>query len=199
MSQVITIDDLQAYSPDTLDAGRAQIFVDAVNSWVQTRTNRCFGETTEVTERYDWGKNPIWLRHQDVTGISLITIGYPGQEQTTLDSASYIVNSLGRVTLLGLGRGRFHAFLYYNEYVEITYTYGVTAVPDDLKMAVLGIAAGFYSWATNGGRDVSAVSVGTYQIEYTNKRVNAGSAPDVATSTADLNFSMIDAYRQRRM
>lgn len=196
MSQVITIDDLKSYMPNTLDSGRAQIMVDAVNTWVQTRTNRCFGETATIVERYDFGKT-LWLRHQDVTDVASIMAGYPGREQTALDPESYFFNRLGRVTLFWQLTGQGPSG-YYNDYLEVTYTYGVEQVPDDLKMAVLGVAAGFYNWAANGNRDISATSVGSYSVEYTNKRVSGNSEPDPATSTADLNFSIVDSYRQRR-
>lgn len=196
MSQVITLDDLQTYIPTTLDDGRAQVIVDSVNTWVQTRTNRCFGESTTVAERYDWGKT-LWLRHQDVTAVTSIKVGYPGQVQTTLDPTGYFFNRYGRVTLFWQRAASYNRSSYYNDYVEVTYTYGVLAVPDDLKMAVLGIAASFYNWVVNGNRDVSAVSVGSYQIQYTNKKP-AGGPADPATSTGDLNFSVIESYKQRK-
>jgi len=198
MSQVITLDDLTDYMPETLDSGRAQIVVDAMNTWVQVRTNRCFGESLTVTERYNWSKT-LWLRHQDVTGITSVKLGYPGQPQTTVASTGYFFNSFGRVTLLWQRSISYNQSAYFNDYIEVTYTYGLVAVPDDLKAAVLGVAAGFYNWATSNNRDVAGVSVGSYQIEYTNKKpFPPGMMPDLATSTADANWSIIESYRQRR-
>lgn len=207
MSQVITIDDLTTYMPSTtLDAGTAQIIVDGANSWVETQTGRCFGETKQVAERYDW-KNNVWLRHMDVISIDDVTVGFPNQTQSTLDAAGYYFNPLGRLTILGWTDNT--AYSRYSDLLSVEYTYGyhvlgfqenetTPIVPDDLKQAVLGIAAGFYNWAINGQRDIASVQVGSYQIAYTNKRTSAGSTPDEATSTSDANWAVISSYKLRR-
>lgn len=202
MSQVITIDDLTAYSPTAIDSGRGQLVVDAMNQWVETRTNRVWGTSVTVTERYDWGKT-LWLRHQDVTAITSIKVGWPNQTQTTLDPTGYFFNNFGRVTLLmqalgNLGGANTVGSPFYNDYLEVIYTYGNASVPDDLKMAVLAIAANFYNWAQNGQRDVSAVSVGSYSVQYASKRQTSSGTAEPATNTADANWSIIDSYRQRR-
>jgi Group II intron, maturase-specific domain len=39
-------------------------------------------------------------------------------------------------------------------------------VPEDLKLAALGLAAGFYNWVTNGQKEVSSAQVGSYRLQY---------------------------------
>jgi hypothetical protein len=196
MSQVITIDDLTSYMPtSTLDDGLTQQIVDGINSWIETSTNRCFGETKQVAERHDWGRM-VWLNHMDVQSIEAVSTGWPQQTAVTVPSTGYFWNPYGRLEFFGL----YGAMVGRNirDYLLVEYTYGVVDVPDDLKMACLGVAAGFYAWASNGNRDVASVSVGSYHIEYTNKRTTAGSVPDPATSTADANWAVIESYKLRR-
>lgn len=199
MSQILTIDDLNTYTKKTLDAGVAQLAVDGVNNWVETRTNRCWGETKTVVERHDWGKT-LWLRHQDVTAISAIKTGWPGQSQATVDSTGYFFNSYGRVTLFWQ---RFGGLLtqsaLYADYVEVDYSYGVLSVPADLKLAAISIGVGFYNYAANGNQDVVAATVGSYHLQFSGSVRGVAGSADPAKSTADANWGIIDSYKQKRM
>lgn len=196
MSQIITTNDLNTYmSPKTLLPAVAAQVVDAMNAWVETKTNRVWGETKDVVERLDWGRT-LYLRHQDVTAISAIKVGWPGQTQTTIAASGYFFNSRGRVTMFwqALSRPNPGSPLY-RDYLEVSYTHGVTAVPGDLKLATLGIAAGFYNFATNGQKDVSSAAVGSYKLEY-GKHLLAGRKPE--TIVADANWTIIDSYKMRK-
>lgn len=197
MSQIITTDDLTNYmSPKTLVPQVASQVVSSMNSWVETRTNRVWGETQNVVERQDWGRT-LYLRHQDITAISAIKVGWPNKPQTTIDPAGYFFNSRGRVTMFwqALGQQPIGAPLY-NDYLEIDYTHGVVEVPEDLRLAVLGIAAGFYNFATNGQKDVSSASVGTYRLEYGAKHLIPTRKPE--TVTAEANWTIVDSYKMRK-
>jgi hypothetical protein len=193
MSQLITIDDLTAYSPDALDSGRAQQVVDAVNQFIETYTNRCWGETKSVTERYTW-IGTVWLRHQDVVEVSAVTSGWPGQAQSTMAATGYYLNPLGRVTFWNVP---FINSSRYRDYLAITYEYGQEDVPDDLKLAALAIALGFYNYVSNGGQDIVSTQVGSYRVEFSGAVRGAG-VPDPAKNTQDANWAVIDSYRQRR-
>ena len=54
----------------------------------------------------------------------------------------------------------------YSDWLEVTYSYGKDDVPADLKLAVLGIAAGFYNWAIGGQKEIVSTQVGSYRVEY---------------------------------
>lgn len=208
MSKIITLDDLKNYmAGTTLDDGVGQTVVDSINAYVETQTGRCFGEAKQVTERYDWQTN-IWLRHMDVISIDEITLGWPGQAQSVMPSTGYYLNELGRVTLFSYGSNSGPRT--YHDYMAIKYTYGYNKlgfdedavtpiVPDDLFSAALGVAAGLYNWASNGQKDVASVQVGSYHIEYTNRRQSAAGQPDPATSTADANWGVIQSYKLRHI
>ena len=200
MSQVITIDDFTTYMTTTsLSDDMAQQVVDAINQWIESRTHRVWGETKTVTnERYMW-QPTIWLRQADITEVTSITAGFPGQTQQTLNINGYYFNPIGRIQFYGswYGAGSL-AQSAYRDYIGITYTYGNSVVPDDLKLAALGVAGGFYNWSINGQRDIAATSVGSYSVQYTNKRMSMGGMADDATSTGDANWAVIESYRMRR-
>lgn len=199
MSSIISIDDLNDYMIKSLTPIVAQQVVDAVNAYIESKTNRSWGETAEAVERHDW-KLVIYLRHQDVVDVSSIHMGYPGRLQSTLDANSYFVNQRGRLTFFsyGYGGGGLVGNPRYHDWLEITYTYGVLNVPDDLKLAALGVASGFYNWATNGQKDVVSSQVGSYRVEFSGA-VRGGATPNPATSTADANWAVIDSYRTRHI
>jgi hypothetical protein len=195
MSDIITIDDLNSYMNKDLTAAVAQQVVDAVNAYIESKTGRCWGETKTATERYD-GSRSIWLRHQDVISITSIKTGYPGQAQDTYDPAGYYVNSLGRLTFnsspSGFYAGRSSGAAY-GDWLEATYVYGVAEVPEDLKLAALGIAAGFYNWATTEQKEIVSAQVGSYRVNY------AGSSTSGTTgTTSDTNWAVINSYATKR-
>jgi hypothetical protein len=194
MSQIITIDDFTSYLNKTVTSTIAQQVVDAVNAYVERVTGRCFGETKTVTERYDWNRG-IWLRHQDVVEITGINTGYPGQVQDTYDPAGYYVNPLGRLTYYSspwgpsMSPGSYPA---YGNWLEVTYTYGVNEVPEDLKLAALGVPAGYYNWATSGQKEIVSAHVGSYRVDYAGSARSGG-----ASTTSDANWAVIKSYAQR--
>lgn len=181
----------------TLVSGVATQVVNAVNQYVENRTNRFWGGTTTLTERYDWAPR-IWLHHQDVQSIGFIKLGYPGLLQSTLDTTSYFFNSLGRVTMYLQQPTQFNPSAVNNDLVQIQYTYGVATVPQDLFLATLGIAANFYNWATSGQKDIVATSVGSYRIETIGAVRSIPGVPSPATNTSEANWQVIDSYRMRR-
>lgn len=229
MSKIFTSSDLQAYmqSPANWnDAVGAQV-TDSLNQWIDTYTHRCFGEIKTVTERYDWSPS-IWLRHMDIkvpdnnpasTVPMTIKLGYPHLQQSTLDSTSFFYNKWGRVTMYLQAPFEFNPSAVNNDLVEITYSYGYVdptlgtngyledgetpVVPDDLVMATLGIAAGFYNWATSNQRDIVAASIGTYRLQYLGAVRGAGSEPGVRDSDFAINhdkqnWSVLDSYKMKR-
>lgn len=196
MSQIITIDDFTTYLNKDVTPAVAQQVVDAVNAYIERRTGRCFGETKTITERLDWSR-AVYLGHQDVVTVTSVKSGFPGQEQTTLEAGSYYSNPLGRLTMYGnptiftASRGAL------TDYLEVTYTYGVAPdeVPEDLRLAALGLAAGFYNWASEGNKDIVETQVGSYRVRY----AGAVSGNDQSKGTSDANFAVINSYATKRI
>jgi hypothetical protein len=169
----------------------------AVNDWVEQYTHRSWGVIKSiVAERYDF-KDTIWLRHPDVVSVDAVVIGYPGQSQETISPGNYFSNALGRVTLYWgahLPQSKWN-----NDLLSISYTYGVLTVPNDLKLAALGIAAVMYNFAINGQQNIVSSSVGSYHVQTIGAIRGAGGVkPNSAMNTAEANYAIIDSYVMRR-
>lgn len=190
MSNIITVEDLTDYmAPKVVPAAVAAAVVDAVNAWIERVTRRCWGDTKEASERHDLQPN-VWLRHQDVTEIESVKTGFRGRAQATLDASNYYWHPDGRLALPVFRRTR--------DFLEVSYTYGVEEVPEDLVLAALGVAAGFANWAADGNKDVTARSVGGYSVSYGNKQPAPGQAAG-GSSVTDLNFATVRSYATRRV
>lgn len=197
MSEIITTNDFEEYMlPKVLLPSLSKSVVNAMNAWVENHTNRCWGETKTITERYDWGKT-LRLRKMDITAINSVKVGWPGQQQTTLDPSGYFFNVRGRVTMFWQALGYSSMSPLYNDYLEVNYTYGVKEVPEDLKLAVLGIAGGFYNFSINGQNDLTSTSVGSYKVQYGNRAKIPERKPE--TVTAEANWVIVDSYSMKRL
>ena len=80
----------------------------------------------------------------------------------------------------------------------MTYSYGVEDVPDDLKLAALGIAYEQYKWAEAGGQQVTSASIGSYRLEYLGARSSVTS-PDETVSRITGFFDTVNSYQLRRL
>lgn len=80
MSSIIQVSDLASFMPGvTLNSALASTVVSGINQYIEDYTNRCWGEATTVTERYDWAPL-IYLRHQDINtnaGPNVVSMGVP--------------------------------------------------------------------------------------------------------------------------
>lgn len=194
MSQIITLDDLTTYSTGTtIDPGLGQQVVDAVNAYIETYTGRCFGETKQAVERYDY-QRVVWLNSMDMQSITSVTLGYPGQTQTTIDPQNYYMVKSGRLVFPGLYTPGYAAP---QDFAEITYTYGLIEAPDDLRLAALGIAQGFYNASQNGQQDVSEVQVGSYRVQYASHL--RGSENGSKHGANDNNWAVVDSYKRKNI
>lgn len=179
MSSVITTSEYQAYTDTTTD--NDTIIVAAVNAYIERVTKRSWGATVTTTETHDYAPT-IFLRHMDVTTVTSVKHGYDDDQQTLTANTDYRWNSLGRLTL---SYSRSSLYPAHRDWIEVAYTYGVTEVPDDLKLAALALAKDFGDYSTNSG-DVSSASIGSYRLEF--KR-------GTTSSTGGTYFDIIEGYR----
>jgi uncharacterized phiE125 gp8 family phage protein len=191
MSSIITPAQLNNYLGKTLPDGVASLITDGVNQYIETKTSRVWGETKTIIERYNWGRT-LWLRHQDVTEITSIKVGWPGQAQTTIDPSGYFLNSLGRVTMLWQSTARPNGSSLYNDYIEVTYSYGSTDVPADLVQAALALASRAYTKSTQGEQEAMQQRVGSFELKFQQKI--PGTAPEPGSPEA-----VVASYATRRV
>jgi uncharacterized phiE125 gp8 family phage protein len=163
---IITKADLDAYLKITTDATQGADVVNAVNAYIKTATGRLFGSTLIVVgERHDFA-NTIWLNNMDVVSIEAIRVGLPNQgTPQALASDAYWFNKYGRVNLAVLNMDRYPSRYWY-DLVAVDYTFGVTTVPDDLKLAALQLAAQYYKYIGSGNQVITSAGVGTYRVSY---------------------------------
>lgn len=212
-------------NPANWSSAVAQQVTDSVNQFVETHTRRCFGEIKTATgERYDWAP-AIYLRRMDIVEapddptvpqtVMTIKMGYPHIQQSLLDATSYFWDTWGRVTMYLQNPSEFNVSAVNNDLVWITYQYGYHAlgyqedgvtpiVPDDLIMAALGIAAGFYNWATNNQKDIVAASIGTYRLQFAGSvrgvpDPNGGADPDLPMNREKQHWAILDSYKFKRL
>lgn len=191
MSTIITTTDLATYTGETLDSGRAAQVVDAVNEFLASSTGRSWGSATDATETYDYAP-VIWLRHADVKAVTRVQFGRGnGQYDVSLDY--FYFNESGRLVLnngrpaTGTARSYFDP---QRDYVTVTYSYGTTSIPADLKLGALSLASEFYNFAENGNREIKLDMIGGYRQMYDNgKNAAAGQVID----------SLLARYRTRHL
>jgi hypothetical protein len=186
MSSIITLTDLEAYTGETIDPTKGALVVAAVNDYIEHSTGRSWGATETVTgEMHDYAP-VIFLRHQDVAGVSKVERGQGTNDRTTLAVSEYFVNNVGRLVLsenrIGFRKTR--------DFIHVDYTYGVSTVPGDLKLAALALASDFNTYATDGQKEVSSEGIGSYRLTY---------ASGASSATGKVHFDTIASYRTRRV
>lgn len=182
MSAVLDITDLSTYTKKDLstDSKAAQV-VAAVNAWIFNYTGRVFGATAVVTNEVHDYKPVIWLDHQDVQSIQAIRIGYPNMNPQSIPAGNYFVNEYGRV-MLNMGGVDLPSKGNY-DLIGVDYTYGKANVPDDLKLAALGLAADFYNDTGSSAGAITMAMVGQFRLQFNGK---------------DNYTPIFDSYRTRR-
>lgn len=209
MSKIFSSAELDTYMVGvTLNAGLRDQVVAAVNEWIENRTHRCFGEIKTITDENHGWSNSVWLDHMDVVSITSMSLGWPGQSQTTVQSSAYFFNRQGRVTCFSNANQNISRL--YNDYMHVTYTYGydrlgyaadgvTPIVPDDLKLAALSIAAGLYNYAANGNQQVVAAAVGSYRLQYIGSvRGTSSGALNPAGNISESHWATVDSYVMKR-
>lgn len=183
---IITASELNTYTGQTLDTARAAQVVAAVNSFIKDFTGRSFGATTTVTDELHDYAPVIFLRNQDVKTVTAVKQGNPAADATTLDTSDYFANELGRLVLSESRTG----FRRTRDYIRVSYTHGVTTVPDDLKLAALSLGADYYNHADSNNQELTAEGIGSYRLSYASGQNSAAGAS---------HFDTIKRYRKARL
>lgn len=167
----------------TNDPKAAQV-VAAVNQWINTYTGRSFGTLVVVTDELQDYRPVVWTDHMDVVTIDKLQYGSPyfGGIRQVIPDGTYVFNPQGRVMINPMGRDEYARGYYDN--VSIDYTYGVTAIPEDLRLAALALAADFYKSTSSSQGAITMAMVGNYKLMYKGESVYKG---------------VLESYRARRM
>jgi hypothetical protein len=204
MSSIITADDLTNYLSDLeIDPSLAGTLSAAANQIVESRTNRYWGGTVQVTE-HKWVDPIVYVDHVDLDmspGSLTILQGLPYQEDVTVDASTFWWTPWGEIRpqIMFL----MSPVVFIGPMLQITYTHGVQEVPDDLKAATLAMAGGFYRWAANAQQDVIAAQIDTWRVQLIDSVRGTPGAPDAqdefAVNHAKANLMVIDGYAMTRI
>lgn len=145
---LVTLDELKTYLriTGTEEDQRLEQIRSAAESEVKRYCRRQF-EYGNYTEETDAAGGVIWLNETPIESVTSVTI----EEGEALTVRK--VYALSGLVVLEQS---------YTGMVEVTYTGGLSTIPDDLKLAVLRLAEFFYS-KTAG---VSAENVGELRATY---------------------------------
>jgi hypothetical protein len=190
MSQIIT--SQQVIDRTGADSTTADLIASAINKQIETATGRVWGETKEVTELYD-AANVLWLRNMDVQAVDSVKTGFPNETRTTLAVSEYSWNIYGRITLSYLPFRELPPST--NDYVEVSYTYGVEEVPADLILAALSLAASSYDYSIeHSGKAVTSERIGSYAVTYAGSK---GESDEQSAGSRE--WQVIRSYGKRRV
>lgn len=166
----------------TTDLKAAQV-VAAVNQWINTYTGRSFGALVVIQGELQDYQPVVWLDHMDVQSIEALRFGsaFSGGVRQLIPAGSYVISPTGRLVLNPMGKDEYSRNNY--DLVSIDYTYGVTTIPEDLRLAALALAADFYKSKSSSQGAITMAMVGNYKLMYKGESVYKG---------------VLESYRARR-
>lgn len=186
----MNLDELGKYvRQDLTNNEKAILIVSAVNSWVESYTGRVFGNEKTFTETLDY-EPVIFLSHVDITGIQSLKIN-------GIEMANYRWNKEGRIVLSASGR---YVTGYRARYdsVQVTYTSKASeAMPEDMKLALLQLAADNLN--SEGSQGVVSASVGGYSLSFGTSGGSGSSSSSGGSQGGSSYMAILNHYRLRRV
>lgn len=163
-TQLATLAQVKAYignSADGTDDALLMRLVDHASSMIERACNRVFGQATYTETRNGNGRNFLVLNNRPVTAITALSIdGKAIAQSTGIHVAGWVLSEPWKVALRNL---EFTAGI---ANVEITYTAGYDAIPNDINQACCLVASLAYKERDRMGID--SKSVGGETITFTN-------------------------------
>lgn len=167
---LVSLEDLKTYlGIKTADNDeQLQLLIRTLPAYIKLMTGRWYGSLKEVTETQDYAPT-IFLANPDVNSITYLKRGYAADHNydestdlTTIENTDYRWNSLGRISL----SSKFYHNKTKGDYDEIVvkYKYGITEVPDDIKLAAMMFAGDAFN-AIDG--EVTEETLDSYRRKYT--------------------------------
>ncbi|SCL21696.1 hypothetical protein [Micromonospora inyonensis] len=159
MPMYATPEELASYLQQDLDEPAATLALTLASGDFARAADAAFSPTTATWTVQGGPGTNIEIPYRPVTEISQVRLNGNVITGWTLRH-----NALWR----SAGFGTWYAFP--PDVVEVDLTYGYTTVPDDVKKAVLEIAAGMYEHPG----DAASESIDDYTVRYNGKPITAG-------------------------
>lgn len=133
MVHLATPEDLASYLQQDLDASTANLVLSVVSAAFEAAADTKFTSTTHTYTLQGYGQQEINLPRRPVIAVQSVTVdGLPVGDYVAIGADLYRLLRWGGTST-------------YASPVVVTYTYGYTTVPDDVRGAVLESAAAAYS------------------------------------------------------
>lgn len=147
-STILSPTDLQVYLglPDTVDLERIALITDGVNGYLTTRLGRDWSVAARTETLLGTGTKELVLAHYPVTALTSLTLDGQTVDVTNPKLVDIVNPAQG---IIALTDGSIFERCAYRS-VVVSYTGGPGDPPDDLRAAVLELAA--YIYQTTGGR-----------------------------------------------
>lgn len=153
MAQYATATELAGYLQQDVDTYSATQALTLASGEFEAAADTKFSSST-ITEVFEGRMQPVLaLTHHPVTAVTQVRI-----DGVVITSTDYKLVGQNLYRVIGWG-GRAK----YVEKIEIDVTYGYMSVPDDVKLAVLQLAAGLYA---HPDPNVSMEQIDDYVVRY---------------------------------
>lgn len=159
MAMYATAEELASYLQQDLDAATATQALELASADFARAADTAFAATTATWTVEGGPGTSIEIPYRPVTAVSEVRLNGAVITGWTLRH-----NALYR----SAGFGTWYAFP--PDELAVDLTYGYTSVPDDVKKAVLEIAAGIYEHPG----DAASESIDDYTVRYNGKPIHAG-------------------------
>lgn len=145
-----TAADLALYMHQTLDTPTANLVLDLASAIFEREADTKFASTSATYTLEGCGQDMIMLPKRPVVSVTSVTVdGSPITDYTRVNATLYRVGGFGVPNP-------------YPVSVVVTYNYGYTSVPDDVRGAVLEMAAVAYGNPNVATRE----QIDDYMIQY---------------------------------
>jgi hypothetical protein len=128
-----TASDLAAYLQQDVDTATANLLLAIASAEFETEADTKFSSTSATYTIEGWGQQAIYIPRHPVIAVQSITV-----DAVAVTDFVRVGSNIYRTVGFG-GTSTYPAA------VVVTYTYGYTAIPDDVKGAALSIAAQAYA------------------------------------------------------
>jgi hypothetical protein len=133
VTSLATASELASYLQQDLDTSTAVLVLSVASAELEAAADTKFSSTAATYTVEGVGQRYISLPHYPIIAVQSVTVdGVATTDYTRIASTLYRIVGFGGVSA-------------YAAAVVVTYTYGYTAVPDDVKGAVLEMAAQAYA------------------------------------------------------
>lgn len=165
--------------PDDANDNFLDMLIARASAYINKQTGRSFGHdndtnlptvvTDEVYQVENWGG--FYLNHYDVSEITAVTVGPNNTEYLDGDYTFDAVT--GRLYIGG------YASDPSNNAVKVSYKYGYSGVPDDIKFATEQLVIAMYLGGSTGTGQIVSERTGNYQVSYASPGSASKEAPGV--------------------